>query len=105
MDTKGLLIEAWKLVNPDRRNRKTDTAEGLAIIEAILKTHELEYLCHHGGDCPLDTLAWAHFANGNYDEAIIASERAIAVAPEERKPLLRGHLERLKKLIAAAGDF
>jgi serine/threonine protein kinase len=105
LDTKGLLIEAWKLVNPDRKNRKTDTAEGLAIIEAVLKTHELEYLCHHGGDCPLDTLAWAHFANENYDEAIIASERAIAVAPEERKPLLQGNLERLKKMIAAAGEF
>ncbi|MCH2100833.1 MAG: tetratricopeptide repeat protein, partial [Planctomycetes bacterium] len=104
LETKERLILAWELVDPDRKDLDTDVAEGLRLIEAALTAHDPKYLCHHGGDCPYDTLAWAHYANGNYDEAISASKRALELAPEERKTMYEGYLDRLQRMIAAQED-
>ncbi|HJM38927.1 MAG TPA: serine/threonine-protein kinase [Planctomycetota bacterium] len=100
LEVKNSIIEAWRLVDPDRPDLDTDFVEGLAIIESALKDYPLEYLCEHGGDCPVDTLAWAHFANGNHEEALIASKRSIELAPQDRKAVFRGYLHRLTKMIA-----
>jgi tetratricopeptide (TPR) repeat protein len=101
LETKNLIIHAWSLVDPDRKHKDTDVAKGLSIIENAIKEHPVEYLCHHGGDCPYDTLAWAHFANGNYEEAIVASKRALELTPPDRKDRFAGYLDRLQRMIAA----
>ena len=100
LETKGLIIHAWALVDPDRKDKDTDIAEGLVIIQNALEGSVAETLCHHGGNCPYDTLAWAHFANGNYGEAIAASERALELTPEDNITVYQGYLDRLKKMIA-----
>ncbi|HJM40128.1 MAG TPA: hypothetical protein QGG59_08430, partial [Planctomycetota bacterium] len=85
---------AWPLVDPDREDKNTDTAFALRLIHVAVK-EEPE-------DCMfLDTLAWALFENGIYAEAIAASEKALALAPEAEKSNYQGYLDRLKKMVAA----
>ncbi len=84
---------AWPLVNPDREDTNTDTAFALRLIHVAVKEEPEE------GPF-LDTLAWALFENELYAEAIAASEKALALAPEDEKPDYQGYLDRLKKMIA-----
>ena len=84
---------AWPLVNPDREDKNTDTAFALRLIHVAVKEGPEE------GPF-LDTLAWALFENELYAEAIDASEKALALAPEDEKPEYQGYLDRLKKMIA-----
>ncbi|MDP6129675.1 MAG: hypothetical protein QGH77_08730, partial [Planctomycetota bacterium] len=85
---------AWPLVDPDREDKNTDTAFALRLIQVAVK---------EGPKNPSrqDTLAWALFENGLYAEAIDASEKALALAPEDEKPEYQGYLDRLKKMVAA----
>jgi len=101
LESKNLILHAWALVDPDRKHKDTDVAKGLSIIENAIKEHPVEYLCHHGGDCPYDTLAWAHFANGNYVKAIAASKQALELAPPDRKSEFEGYLARLQGMIVS----
>ena len=43
-----------------------------------------------------DTHAWALFANGLYDEALLASRRALELAGEDRKSAFQAQLDRLR---------
>ena len=97
---KGLSFRAWSLVDPDRKERKTDVILGLSLIQGAIDQFLPESLCEHGGGCPLDTLAWALYANGHYAEAIAASEKALRLAPESDKADYQGFLDRIKRMVA-----
>ena len=101
LETKLDLMDAWSLVDPNRRDKDTNVAQGLSLIQSAMEAYPAEKLCHHNGDCPNDTLAWALFANGRYEEAIAASKRSLELAPQDRKEKAAGYLERLKRMIAA----
>ena len=49
-----------------------------------------------------DTHAWALFANGLHDEALIESARALELAPEDEKDDYQGYLDRMRAMIEAA---
>jgi WD40 repeat protein len=49
-----------------------------------------------------DTLAWALFANGLHDEALIESARALELAPEDEKDDYQGYLDRMRAMIEEA---
>ncbi|MCH2112189.1 MAG: tetratricopeptide repeat protein, partial [Planctomycetes bacterium] len=85
-----------------RKHQNTDVAHGLAIIQQAMTDSAPESLCDHGGNCPYDTLAWAQFANGNYDEAIAASERALELSPADMKTEYAAYLKRLREMVATA---
>lgn len=101
LEAKALTFKAWALVDPDRKDKDSDVKEGLAIIQRLTGNFGAEALCIHGGDCPYDTLAWAHFANGNYEKAIAASKQALEFAPTDRKSEFEGYLARLQGMIVA----
>ena len=101
LETKLDLMDAWSLVDPNRRDKDTNVAQGLSLIQSAMEAYPAEKLCHHNGDCPNDTLAWALFANGRYEEAIAASKRSLELAPQDRKERAAGYLERLERMIAA----
>jgi len=98
-DPKHLNYKAWRLVNPDRQVRETDTALALRMIRAALASIE-------EGDARLDfyhrTHALALFENGFFEEAIAALEYALELAPEEGKAAYEGYLAYLKEMIAEA---
>ena len=96
---KGLTFRAWSLVNPDRKERKTDVILGLKLIRGALEQFPTESLCEHGGSCPLDTLAWALYANGHYAEAVAASEKALRLAPNSDKVEYQGDLDRILRMV------
>jgi tetratricopeptide (TPR) repeat protein len=86
---------AWPLVDPDRSERDTDLVLGLALARAAVDgaPEEASYY---------DTLAWALFANGLYEEAIQASKDALRLAAEDDKADYQQYLERLRQMIEAA---
>jgi tetratricopeptide (TPR) repeat protein len=91
-DANELNSRAWAIVAPDAMGTG-DPAAGLrlalAAAEMSPSSPEIQ-----------DTLAWAYFANGSFDEAIAASERAIELAGEDNKVSYHGYLERLRAMIA-----
>jgi tetratricopeptide (TPR) repeat protein len=101
LETKVDLMTAWSLVNPLRKDEDTNVARGLSLIQDAMEAYPAGELCHHNGDCPNDTLAWALFANGRYEEAIVASKLSLELAPQERKEKAAGYLEHLERMIAA----
>jgi tetratricopeptide (TPR) repeat protein len=92
--------QAWSLVDPDRPQRDTDVARGLALARAAIRSFR-SVRTSASEEAPLrNTLAWALYANGLYAEAIAESERALELAPRKRR--YAGFLERLRALVAAA---
>jgi tetratricopeptide (TPR) repeat protein len=86
---------AWALIDPDRTDKETDVALGLRLARAAVEAAP--------GDSGIrNTLAWALFANGLYDEAIAVSEKALELAPEAEKDAYQGYLDRLRSMIAEA---
>jgi len=101
LETKVDLMTAWSLVDPNRRDKDTNVARGLSLIQGAMEAYPAGQLCHHNGDCPNDTLAWALFANGRYEEAVVASKLSLELAPQDRKEAAAGYLESLERMIAA----
>ncbi|HBF23612.1 MAG TPA: hypothetical protein DDW23_07350 [Planctomycetes bacterium] len=108
LEPKGLNQRAWKLVDPDRLDRETDVIRGLELIQDAISWDkergadrgEVDRLCSHGGSCPLDTLAWALYANGQYPEAIKAAQQALELAAKDQREECQDSLARLKAMIA-----
>ncbi|NOT29206.1 MAG: hypothetical protein HOP15_02025 [Planctomycetes bacterium] len=51
-----------------------------------------------------DSLAWALFANGRFDEAVAEEEQALEEAASDKKEEFQGYVERLKQKIEAEID-
>jgi hypothetical protein len=87
--------KAWNLVDPDREDEDTDVALALRLtrlgIELAPEDSSLR-----------DTHAWALFANGLHDEALIESARALELAPEDEKDDYQGYLDRMRAMIEEA---
>lgn len=80
----------WPLVDPDRTNQETDYSLGLVLIR--------EAVAQNPNEAPLyDTLAWALFANGLWEEAVAASTTALEKAPADSKEEYQGYLDRMKQ--------
>jgi thiol-disulfide isomerase/thioredoxin len=84
---------AWDVVNPDKVQENKPAAKQLkAAVTAATKAVELS-----GGEDAniLDTLAQAHFLNGDVAKAIEVQEKAIKLNPDDKE--LKNHLEAFKK--------
>ena len=86
---------AWALVSPDRHDRKSDVVLGLRMAQRAVALAPED-------SATRDTLAWALFANDRHEEALGASEAALALASEDRTSTYEAALQRLRDLIAEA---
>jgi len=89
---------AWELIDPDRKDWGGE-AKGLVLARrAVELAAELSPAERAG---IRDSLAWALFANGRFDEAVAEEEQALeeAAADEKEEFQYYYYLERLKKFI------
>ena len=86
--------EAWALVNPDAKG-EGDLTETL---------RQMRYAVERKPDqgAYRDTLAWALFANGLYDEALVESAKALELADEADKDDYQGYLDRMRAMVEEA---
>ncbi len=91
-DLKG---RARSLVHPDRPDQETGVELGLRLARASVSVDPNEFNAS-------DTLAWALFFNGKYEEAVAESERALGLAPEGAKEKFQGILDRMRGMIEVA---
>jgi serine/threonine protein kinase len=84
---------AWRRVDPDREHTM-DTVRGLRFARATVAMTPNDAKRHQ-------TLAWALFANGQYEEALTELERAVDLAPHERVDY-EVHLQRMRSMIETA---
>jgi formylglycine-generating enzyme required for sulfatase activity len=90
---------AWPLIAPDRQEFGRE-AEGLAVARlAIERVADDESAALVG-----DTLAWALFANGLDEEALVESRAAAVIAGHAKVAELKEYLARLEFEIADAQD-
>jgi len=82
---------AWPLVDPDREDRETDIAQGLALAKAAVKSEPKDAAVR-------DTLAWALFANGHHKESVAESMTALQLAATKDKKDYQAYLDRLRAL-------
>jgi hypothetical protein len=95
-DANDLNNKAWDLVDPDRENEDTDVALALRMTRKGIEVAPEDYALR-------DTHAWALFANGLYDEALVESARALELAPERGKESYRkGYLDRMRAMVEEA---
>jgi tetratricopeptide (TPR) repeat protein len=87
-----LNMEAWTSVDPDREDRETDVELALKLIRVCLQMQPDCYAAQ-------DTLAWALYENGLYDEAIEVVQKLLGVLPDEGKDTIQESLGRLNQLI------
>jgi tetratricopeptide (TPR) repeat protein len=90
---------AWALVDPDREDKDTDIERGLRLARRAVSVRASIYPPSH------DTLAWALLANGQYEEAIASSEKALELVIKYKfgaEKEYQGHLERIKAEVSKA---
>ena len=101
-DPSALSEKAWPLVNPDREPDEYGKEPlGLALIQQVIALVPAD---DEGRHVYLDTLAWARFANGLFEEARAASKEAWEAAPETEKPEYQGYREKLERAIADCAE-
>jgi tetratricopeptide (TPR) repeat protein len=86
---------AWALVDPDREDKDTDVALALRLTRMAIEIAPED-------DALRDTHAWALFANGLYDEALVQSARALELTPEDEKDGYQGYLDRMRAMVEEA---
>jgi WD40 repeat protein len=86
---------AWKIVDPDREDSATNVEEGLRLAREATAWDP-------SSSSAADTLAWALFANELFEEALVESKRALALASEVDRRDYQEYLLRLQKLIDEA---
>jgi thiol-disulfide isomerase/thioredoxin len=92
-DAEGLNELAWLVVDPEVVDKKKPDAKLVKVaLAAAIKAVELT---KHQDTSLLDTLANAHFANGEVDKAIEIQEKAIKMKPDDDE--LREHLVTFKR--------
>ena len=90
-----LNADAWDIVDPDREDKDTDVALGLRMIRVAVDLQTTQSFFR-------DTLAWALFANGLHDEALVESAKALELADEADKDDYQGYLDRMRAMIKKA---
>ena len=86
---------AWDLVDPDREEKNTDIALALRMTRVAIELVPQDPALR-------DTLAWALFANGLHDEALVESAKALELADEAGKDEYQGYLDRMRAMIKKA---
>jgi serine/threonine protein kinase/formylglycine-generating enzyme required for sulfatase activity len=94
-EASGLNSLAWALVDPERTSFG-DERRGLVLAR---RAAELAGEAERAGI--LDTLAWALFALGRFEDAAVESQRALEEASEDEKSDFEGHLARLHAALDA----
>ena len=84
--------DAWDIVDPDREDKDTDVALGLRMTRVAIELAP-------AFDALRDTHAWALFANGLYDEALVESAKALELADEADKDDYQGYLDRMRAMV------
>jgi len=92
---KELNSRAWDLVDPDRKGKDADVALALRMTRVAI-----ELAPQHSSY--RDTHAWALFASGLRDEALLESAKAFELAPEDDKDDYQGYLDRMRAMIEEA---
>jgi WD40 repeat protein len=89
---------AWDLVDPDRIQRDTDVGLGLRLARAAVEWAP-------EGNAERDTLAWALFANGKFEEAVAASKEALDLARNPSQEVAyQGYLDRIEAEVSKASS-
>jgi len=86
---------AWDLVDPDREEKNTDIALALRMTRVAIELVPQDPALR-------DTHAWALFANGLLDEALIESAKALELADEADKDEYQGYLDRMRAMVKKA---
>jgi hypothetical protein len=86
---------AWDLVDPDREEKDSDVALGLRMTRVGIELAPEDFMLR-------DTHAWALFANGLYDEALVESAKALELADEDKKEEYQGYLDRMRAMVEEA---
>lgn len=97
-DCAGLSSLSWELVRPYRQQFGRES-EGLAIARRALEIAEAEGLPSRIAGIH-DTISKAYFALGYDDEALVASQRALEAAPEDKRASYEKFVEDLEGWIA-----
>ncbi len=98
---EGINDLAWDCIDPEREDWGRE-AQGLVLARRALELAATLAPEQRAGIH--DTLAWALFANGRFDEAVAESETALEEAPVDRQEEYRGYVERLLSAIEAEID-
>ena len=91
---RALNSAAWARVDPDRREKDTDVALALRMTRRGIEL-DPKYATIR------DTHAWALFANGLYDEALVECAKAVELASEDKKEDYQGYFDRMRRLVEA----
>lgn len=93
----GLNAPAWQLIDPDRASWG---GEERALVLARWAVELAAELPAARRSILRDTLAWALFANGRFQEALDEEQKALTEASPEATPALQSYLDRLRNEIA-----
>jgi formylglycine-generating enzyme required for sulfatase activity/serine/threonine protein kinase len=89
---------AWPLVDPDRKHFGGE-AKGLVLARRAVELAAALPAAERAGVS--DTLAWALFVNGRFDEAVAEEEQALEEAAPEEKQKFEGYVAKLTGRIEA----
>jgi serine/threonine protein kinase/formylglycine-generating enzyme required for sulfatase activity len=87
---------AWPLIDPERKDWGGE-AKGLVLAGRAVELAAALSPEQRAGI--RDSLAWALFANGRFDEAVAEEEQALAEASADKKQEFEGYLAKLRKKI------
>jgi formylglycine-generating enzyme required for sulfatase activity/serine/threonine protein kinase len=87
---------AWDLIDPEREDWGGE-AKGLVLARRAVEL-AAELLPEERAGIR-DSLAWALFANGRFDEAVAEEEQALEEAAADKKQEFEGYLAKLKKKV------
>src|SRR6185503_12511794 len=96
MEPEVLQATAWSLVDPDRLDFGGE-ARGLSLAKRAVELAEED----HTGARASEVLAWAFFANHQYESALTEMETALSIAPSEIRARVSSSQARLGSKIRA----
>ena len=97
-DVNGL---AWPLIDPERKDFGGER-KGLVLARRAVELASALSPAERAGI--RDSLAWALFANGRFDEALAEEEQALQEAGSDKKQEYEGYLSKLKEKIEGELD-
>jgi len=93
-DADGLNKVAWPLVDPDKLVNGGEVRGLLLARRAVAAAPETQRHMYR------DTLAWALFRTGRFEEALSEERRALAEAPETSKSEYAGQVKKLEEAVS-----
>ena len=107
LSAEELLLLAFSLVNPDRKDRTTDVVAGLRVARQAAALASVAPPPDPADGMPLKAmshhiLGWALFFNGHYDEAVAESKKLVELASGNDILDANENFARMQKMVAEA---